>query len=78
MKGRGRMMLHFRGSNYRISRGSIWYNRMDSLLMNLEFTESKADSNICFKVDGRILVIFLLCIDALFSRHRGVDKGSMQ
>ena len=30
------------------------------------------DSNLCFKVEGRIPVILLLCVDALFSRHGGV------
>ena len=49
--------------------------------MNLGFTKSKADSNLCFKVEGRRPVMLLLCVDALFSRHVGVaesssDKGS--
>ena len=57
-------MLHFRGLT--------WYDRMDSLLMDLEFTESKAYSNLCFKVEGGRPVILLLCVDALFSRHGGV------
>ena len=46
--------------------------------MTLDFTESKEDSNLCFKVEGGIPVMLLLCVDALFSRHGGVDKGSMQ
>ena len=51
--------------------------------MNLGFTKSKADSNLCFKIEGGILVMLMLCVDALFSRHGGVeesssDKGSMQ
>ena len=45
---------------------------MDSLLMNLGFTESKVDSNLCFKVEGERLVMLLLCVDALCSRHGGV------
>ena len=52
-------------------------DRMDRLLMTLGFTESKLDSNLCFKVEGGIPVMLLLCVDALFSRHGGVDKGSM-
>ena len=66
MKDRGRMMLHFRGSDYRISQGSTWYDRMDKLLMTLGFTESKADSNICFKVEGGRPVMLLLYVDDLF------------
>ena len=38
----------------------------DKLLMNLGFTESKVDSNLYFKVEGRRPVMFLLCVDALF------------
>ena len=41
-----------------------WYDRMDKLLMNLGFTESKVDSNLCFKVEGGILVMLLLCVNA--------------
>ena len=51
---------------------------MDRLLMNLGFTESKLDCNLYFKVEGGRLVMLLLCVDALFSRHGGVEKGSMQ
>ena len=46
--------------------------------MALGFTESKVDSNLCFKVEGGIPVMLLLCVNALPSRHGGVDKGSMQ
>ena len=46
--------------------------------MTLGFTESKVDSNLCFKVEGGRPVMLLLYVDALFSRHGGVDKGSMQ
>ena len=46
--------------------------------MTLGFTKSKVNSNLCFKVEGGIPVMVLLCVDALFSRHGGVDKGSMQ
>ena len=58
-------MLFFRGSNCRISRGSTWYNRMDRLLMTLGFTKSKVNSNLCFKVEGEIPVMLMLCVDAL-------------
>ena len=42
--------------------------------MTLGFTESKVDSNLCFKVEGRRLVMLLLHVDALLSRHGGVEK----
>ena len=60
------MMLHFRGSDYIISCGSTWYNRMDSLLMTLGFTKSKEDSKIFFMVEGGRLVMLLLYVDDLF------------
>ena len=59
-------MLRFRGSDCRRSRGSTWYDNMDSLLMTLGFTESKADSNLCFKVEGGRPVMLLLYVDDLF------------
>ena len=34
--------------------------------MGLRFTESKVDSNIYFKVEGKILVMLLLYVDDLF------------
>ena len=46
--------------------------------MALGFSESKADSNLYFKVEGGRPVMLLLCVDALFSRHGDVDRGSMQ
>ena len=42
--------------------------------MTLGFTESKVDSNLCFKVEGGIPVMLLLCVDALFSKHGGVAE----
>ena len=39
---------------------------MDSLLMTLGFTESKADTNVCFKVEGGIPVMLQLYVDDLF------------
>ena len=39
---------------------------MDRLLMTLGFTESKEYSNLCFKVEGGILVMLLLYVDDLF------------
>ena len=47
---------------------------MDRLLITLGFTESKVDSNLCFKVEGRRPMMFLLCVDALFSRYGGVAE----
>ena len=35
-------------------------------LMALGFIENKADSNLCFKVEGKILVMFPLYVDDLF------------
>ena len=54
------MMLHFKGSDCRRSRGSTWYDNMDKLLMALGFTESKEDSNLYFKVEGGRPVMLLL------------------
>ena len=42
--------------------------------MTLGFTESKVDSNLCFKVEGGRPVMLLLCVDALFSRYGGVAE----
>ena len=39
---------------------------MDSLLMALGFTESKMDSNLYFKVEGRRPVMLMLYVDDLF------------
>ena len=43
-----------------------WYDRMDSFLMSLGFTKSKADSNIYFNVEGGRPVMLLLYVDDLF------------
>ena len=43
-----------------------WYDMMDSFLMSLGFTESKADSNLCFKVEGRRPVMLLLYVNDIF------------
>ena len=43
-----------------------WYDKMGRLLMTLGFTESKADSNLCFKVEGGRPVMVLLYVDDLF------------
>ena len=37
-----------------------------SLLVTLGFTESKVDSNLCFKVEDGRLVMLLLYVDDLF------------
>ena len=39
---------------------------MDSLLVTLGFTKSKVDSNLCFMVEGRRLVMLLLCVAHYF------------
>ena len=67
-------MLHFKGSDCRRSLGSTWHEKMDIFLMDLGFTNSKADSNLCFKVEGRRPVMLLLCVDALFYRNGGVEE----
>ena len=46
------MMLSLKGSDWRISLRSTWYNMMDNFVMDLGFTESKVDSNLYFKVEG--------------------------
>ena len=43
-----------------------WYGRMDSFLMSLGFTKSKADSNLYYKVVGDRPVLLLLYVDDLF------------
>jgi hypothetical protein len=43
-----------------------WYGRIDSFLTSLGFTESKADSNIYFKIMDNEPVILLLYVDDLF------------
>ena len=50
----------------RRSRGSTWYDRMDSLLVTLGFTESKEDSNLFLKVEGGRPVMLLLYVNDLF------------
>ena len=39
---------------------------MDILLKALGFTESKVDSNLCFKVEGGIPMMLMLYVDDLF------------
>jgi hypothetical protein len=43
-----------------------WYGRIDSFLTSLDFTKSKADSNLYFKIMDNELVILLLYEDDLF------------
>ena len=45
-KWRGKMMLHFRGSDYRRSLSSTWYDMMDNFLIDRDFTKSKVGSNL--------------------------------
>ena len=60
------MMLRFRGSDCKRSRGLTWYDKMDILLMTLDFTKSKEDSKFFFKVEGEIPMMLLLYVDDLF------------
>ena len=75
-------MLHFRGSDYKRSRGLTWYDRMDILLVTLGFTKSKEDSNLFLKVEGGRPVILLLYVDDLFltevARRRLADEFEMK
>ena len=43
-----------------------WYGRIDSFLTSLDFTKSKANPNLYFKVIEDEPVILLLYVDALF------------
>ena len=43
-----------------------WYGRIDGFLMSLEFTKSKEDSNLYYKIEGDGLMILLLYVDDLF------------
>jgi hypothetical protein len=43
-----------------------WYGRIDSFLMSLGFTKSKADPNLYYKVEDSGPVILLLYVDDLF------------
>ena len=43
---RGKMILHFRGSDYRRYLSSTWYNMMDNFLLDRDFTKSKEGSNL--------------------------------
>ena len=43
-----------------------WYGRIDSFLTSLDFTKSKIDPNIYFKVIEDEPVILLLYVDDLF------------
>jgi hypothetical protein len=43
-----------------------WYGRIDSFLMSLEFTKSKVDPNLHYKVEDTGPVILLLYVDYLF------------
>ena len=43
-----------------------WYGRIDSFLMSLDFTKSKVDPNLYFKVIEDEPVILLLYVDDLF------------
>jgi hypothetical protein len=43
-----------------------WYGHINSFLMSLGFTKSKADSNFYFKIINNDLVILLLYVDELF------------
>ena len=70
-------MVCFRGSDYRISRGLTWYDRMGKLLMALGFTKSKVDSNLFFKVEGERPLMLLLYVDDLFLTEKIKSEGDL-
>ena len=43
---RRKIILHFRGSDYKRYLSSTWYDMMDSFLMDRDFTKSKVGSNL--------------------------------
>ena len=45
-------------------------------MMDLGFTKSKEDSNLCFKVEGGRTMMLLLCVDALFFLGMEVWKNA--
>ena len=45
--------------------------------MTLDFTKSKEDSNIFFKVEGRRLVMLLLYVDDLFLTEKRKEEDSL-
>ena len=48
-----------------------WYDRIDSFLMSLGFTKSKADSNLYYKVvDGGPMILFLYEDDLFLNKRR--------
>ena len=72
MEDRGSMMFHFRGSDCKRSKVSTWYDRLDRLLITLGFTESKADSNLYFKVEDQMVLLY---VDDLFlTKNRNLLK----
>ena len=48
-----------------------WYERIDSFLMSLDFTKSKVDPNIYYKVIEFEPVILILYVDDLFLTGMG-------
>jgi hypothetical protein len=54
-------------SLYRLKQAlRAWYGHIDSFLMSLGFTKSKADSNLYFKIMDNEPIILLLYVDDLF------------
>ena len=48
-----------------------WYGRIDSFLASLDFTKSKADPNLYYKVIEDEPIILLLYVDDLFMTGNG-------
>ena len=48
-----------------------WYGRIDSFLKSLDFTKSKSNPNLCYKVIEDEPIILLLYVDDLFLTGNG-------
>jgi hypothetical protein len=63
----GKHMCRLKKSLYGLKQAPrAWYNRIDSFLMSLGFTKSKANPNIYYKVEDSGPMILLLYVDDLF------------
>ena len=45
---------------------NVWYGRIDSFLMSLGFTKSKANSNLYYNVEDDGIMILLFYVEYLF------------
>jgi hypothetical protein len=67
VKDRKTHVCKLKKSLYRLKQDPrAWYGTIDSVMMSLDFTKSKVDSNLYFKVMNDEHVILLLYVDELF------------